>query len=129
MPKTNEERLQEIAEGLQELNDRIVYVGGAMAGLYATDPVAVEPRTTLDVDCVVNSNNYAEHIAFEELLRAKNFRNDQALDAPVCRWEFNGEKVDVMSAVHGFMDLINFYDWLVAYSLFSFKRRMPSSST
>ena len=97
MPKTNEERLQEIAEGLQELNDRIVYVGGAMAGLYATDPVAVEPRTTLDVDCVVNSENYAEYIAFEEMLRTKNFRNDQALDAPMCRWVFNGERVDVMS--------------------------------
>ncbi|MDY6347991.1 MAG: metallophosphoesterase [Bacteroidales bacterium] len=97
MPKTNEERLQEIAGGMQELNDRLVYVGGAMAGLYATDPVAVEPRTTLDVDCVVNSNNYAEHIAFEELLRTKNFHNDRTPDAPLCRWVFNGEQVDVMS--------------------------------
>jgi len=97
MPKTNEERLQEIADGMQELNERLVYVGGAMAGLYATDPVAVEPRTTLDVDCVVNSKNYAEHIAFEKLLRSKHFHNDQTPDAPLCRWVFNGEKVDVMS--------------------------------
>lgn len=97
MPKTNEERLQEIADGMQELNERLVYVGGAMAGLYATDPVAVEPRTTLDVDCVVNSKNYAEHIAFEKLLRSKHFHNDQTPDAPLCRWVFNGERVDVMS--------------------------------
>ena len=68
-----------------------------MAGLYATDPIAVEPRTTLDVDCVVNSKNYAEHIAFEKLLRAKHFNNDPTPDAPLCRWVFNGEKVDVMS--------------------------------
>lgn len=38
MSKTNNERLQEIAEAMQDLNERLVYVGGAMAGVYATDP-------------------------------------------------------------------------------------------
>ena len=97
MPKTNNERLQEIAEAMQDLNDRLVYVGGAMAGLYATDPTATEPRTTTDVDCVVDSISYKEHAAFEELLREKHFQNDQTPNAPLCRWLFNGEKVDVMS--------------------------------
>lgn len=97
MPKTNNERLQEVAEALQDLNERIVYVGGVMAGLYATDPTATEPRTTLDVDCVVNSTSYREHSAFEELLRARHFQNDQSPDAPLCRWIYKGEKVDVMS--------------------------------
>lgn len=97
MPKTNNERLQEIAEAMQDLNERLVYVGGAMAGLYATDPSATEPRTTIDVDCVVNSTSYGEHAAFEEMLRAKHFQNDQTPNAPLCRWLFNGEIVDVMS--------------------------------
>ena len=44
MLKTNNERLQEIAEGMQSLNERLVYVGGAMVGSYANDPAAVEPR-------------------------------------------------------------------------------------
>ena len=57
MSKTNNERLQEIAEGMQDLNERLVYVGEAMAGVYATDPAAAEPRTTLDVDCVVDSSS------------------------------------------------------------------------
>lgn len=98
MPKTNNERLQEIAEAMQELNARLVYVGGAMAGAYATDPIATEPRTTLDVDCVVDSNSYSEHAAFEESLRAKHFQNDMDSEPPViCRWVYNGETVDVMS--------------------------------
>ena len=97
MQKTNNERLQEIAEAMQDLNDRLVYVGGAMAGLYATDPTATEPRTTTDVDCIVDSTSYKEHTAFEELLREKHFQNDQTPNAPLCRWLFNGEKVDVMS--------------------------------
>ena len=97
MSKTNNDRLQEIAEALQDLNDRIVYVGGVMAGLYANDPVATEPRTTIDVDCIVNTTSYKEHADFEELLRARHFQNDQSPGAPLCRWVFNGEIVDVMS--------------------------------
>ena len=34
MQKTNNERLQTIASAMQELNARLVYVGGAMAGTY-----------------------------------------------------------------------------------------------
>ena len=98
MQKTNNERLQTIASAMQELNARLVYVGGAMAGAYANDPTATEPRTTLDVDCVVDSNSYAEHAAFEELLREKHFHNDHDSEPPViCRWVYNGELVDVMS--------------------------------
>lgn len=98
MSKTNNERLQTIAEAMQELNARLVYVGGAMAGAYATDPIATEPRTTLDVDCVVDSNSYGEHAAFEELLRSKHFKNDTDSEPPViCRWVYDGEIVDVMS--------------------------------
>ena len=98
MSKTNNERLQEIAEGMQNLNERLVYVGGALAGSYATDPAALEPRPTTDVDCVVNSANYAEHAAFEEQLRKQHFQNDTESEPPViCRWVYNGELVDVMS--------------------------------
>ena len=98
MLKTNNERLQEIAEGMQSLNERLVYVGGAMAGSYANDPAAVEPRPTTDVDCVVDSKNYAEHAAVEEQLRKLHFQNDTESEPPViCRWVYNGEIVDVMS--------------------------------
>ena len=98
MSKNNNERLQTIAEGMKDLNERLVYVGGALAGSYATDPAALEPRPTTDVDCVVNSANYAEHAAFEEQLRKQHFQNDTESKPPViCRWVYNGELVDVMS--------------------------------
>lgn len=96
MQKTNIEQLQKIAEAMQDLNERLVYVGGVVTGLYATTPLANEPRPTTDVDCVVNTTSYSEHVAFEELLRAKHFQNDQTPNAPLCRWIFKGEKVDVM---------------------------------
>ena len=97
MPIINNNSLKEIATGLKDLNDRIVYVGGAMVGLYATDPAASEPRTTMDIDCVVNTTSYAEHVKFEELLRQHKFQNDTTPDAPICRWVYKGDLVDVVS--------------------------------
>lgn len=97
MSKTNNERLQEIVEAMGELNDRLVYVGGSMAELYASDSAAPEPRVTLDVDCVANTLSYREHSDFEKLLRAKHFTNDMSEDAPRCRWIYNEEKVDIVS--------------------------------
>lgn len=54
MPSTNINRLQEVAEGLDELNESVVYVGGAVAELYATDPVKTDIRPTKDIDCEPN---------------------------------------------------------------------------
>ena len=34
MKKTNIERLQEVAEGLDELNEKVVYVGGSVSVSY-----------------------------------------------------------------------------------------------
>jgi len=97
MQKTNSDRLEEVATALQDLNESLVYVGGAMVGVYATDPAATEPRVTTDVDCVVNSTSYSEHAAFEELLRKHHFQHDMTDHAPICRWIYNGDTVDVMS--------------------------------
>ena len=38
MPSTNMNMLQTVASGLGELKDEMVFVGGAVAELYASDP-------------------------------------------------------------------------------------------
>ena len=40
MPGTNIAMLQTVANGLQELKDEVVFIGGAVAELYASDPAA-----------------------------------------------------------------------------------------
>ena len=42
--------LRQIAEALGELRERVVFVGGAVAGLLVTDPLASSVRATRDVD-------------------------------------------------------------------------------
>lgn len=96
---SNNERLRQIADALDDLNASVMYVGGAVIQLYSSDDAAINPTTTYDVDCVVNISTYHEFRSFEKKLYEKNFRNDTSEGAPICRYIYNGEMVDFMPKV------------------------------
>jgi hypothetical protein len=98
MPVENILILQTVANGLGELKDEMVFVGGAVAELYADDPAASEIRPTNDVDCVIEISSRLQFARLEENLRAKGFRNDTSEGAPICRWIYKLIKVDIMPA-------------------------------
>lgn len=107
MKKTNIERLQDVAEALDELNERVVYVGGSVAQLYVDDEAAEEARPTMDVDCVVELYSHQEYEEFCELLRKKKFEENSDNGAPICRWLYKGEMVDVMPTDEKFLGFTN----------------------
>jgi len=88
--------LQTIAGGLGGLNSKVVFVGGATAGFYATNPGAPEATPTFDVDCVIEITSYVKQGDLETTLRKLGFKTDLSKGAPICRWEFRGIKVDIM---------------------------------
>jgi len=47
------EAIKKVAQALGDLNEQVVFVGGAVTGLYADDPAAPEVRPTKDVDIVI----------------------------------------------------------------------------
>lgn len=96
---SNNERLLLVASALEELNAEVVYVGGAVIQLYSSDGATLNPMTTYDVDCVVDVVNYKGYRDFEQKLFEKHFKNDTSEGAPICRYVFNGEKVDFMPKV------------------------------
>jgi predicted nucleotidyltransferase len=96
MPSDNIDMLLTVADGLGDLKDEIVFVGGAVAELYADDPASSDIRPTQDVDCTIELSSYKEHSELEEDLRAKGFANDTSQGAPICRWIYQYIKVDVM---------------------------------
>ena len=98
MPSINMIMLQTVAAGLRELRKEVVFIGGAVAELYADDPEASDIRPTLDIDCVVQISSKIEYNKLEDKLRNKKFSNDTSPGAPICRWVFNDIKVDVMPA-------------------------------
>ncbi|MDF1572940.1 MAG: hypothetical protein P1P82_15130 [Bacteroidales bacterium] len=108
MPSTNMVMLQTVANGLGDLKDKVVFVGGAVAELYADNPAASDIRITLDVDCVIELSSRTAHAKLEDRLRIKGFANDTSEGAPICRWIFKEIKVDVMptdSNVLGFTNI------------------------
>ena len=96
MSNANIEMLQTVAEGLGNLKENVVFVGGSIAELYADDAELSDIRPTKDVDCVIEINSRIAYYKLEEELRAKGFRNDTSENAPVCRWIYKNTIVDVM---------------------------------
>ena len=76
--------LRAVAEALGELHQRVVFVGGAVAGILITDPLAEGVRATRDVDAISDAGRVAFR-AIEALLMAKGFKRDME-SAVVCRW-------------------------------------------
>lgn len=76
--------LRHIAEALGELREQIVFVGGAVAGLLVTDPLADSVRATRDVDAVVNANRAIFH-RIEEAVAQRGFARDVNSNV-ICRW-------------------------------------------
>ncbi len=107
MDKTNLERLQDIAEGMDDLNERVVYVGGSVAQLYVNDEAAEEARPTRDVDCVVGLMSYKEYEEFNAFLRKKKFAEDRSEGAPICRWLYKGGEIDIMPTDEKYLGFTN----------------------
>ena len=96
MMSSNLVRLKIIAEGLGDLNRQVAFVGGSVAELYADDPAATEIRMTEDVDCVIELATYRSLYELENTIRKRGFSNDTTPGAPICRWIYRGETVDIM---------------------------------
>ncbi|MGV8829679.1 MAG: hypothetical protein ACWA6U_15340 [Breznakibacter sp.] len=96
MPSTNISMLQTVANGLGNLKVDMVFVGGAVAELYASNPDLSDIRPTLDVDCVIELRSKTAHAKLENDLRALGFANDTSKGAPICRWVYQDILVDIM---------------------------------
>lgn len=85
--------------------DKLVFVGGSVAGLLITDPMLPAIRPTEAVDLVVQVTGRQGFYALEDDLRALGFVNDISSNAPICRWRCAGVMVDVVpsdKAILGF---------------------------
>lgn len=73
-----------IAEALGDLKEQVVFVGGAVAGLLVTDPLADGVRATRDVDAVVEAGLARFH-RIEQQVAERGFARDME-SRVICRW-------------------------------------------
>ncbi|GGG05679.1 nucleotidyl transferase AbiEii/AbiGii toxin family protein [Pontibacter amylolyticus] len=91
----NIEVISKVAVGLQDLRQRMVFVGGATLSLYADDPAADTVRPTSDIDLSVSLAGYGEWSVLQERLQELKFYPDPASNV-ICRFTYEGITVDVM---------------------------------
>lgn len=90
------EAIKTVAGILDELNEKVVYVGGAVTALYADDPGAPEVRPTKDIDIVFE---IASQLELEELRqklaeRGVHFAKNENV---ICRFKYQKILLDVMA--------------------------------
>lgn len=91
----NLEILEAVVELLDELVDRLVFLGGCATGLLLTDTAAPPIRATQDVDVITEVATMAEYYQLAERLRAGGFQEDTE-GGPICRWKAGSLLLDVM---------------------------------
>jgi hypothetical protein len=91
----NIRRIKVIAQALQELNDQVVFVGGAAVSLYGDDYQMPDHRPTDDIDVIVEMTTYGKYARIQERLRELGFREDHS-STVICRWIYQELIVDIM---------------------------------
>ncbi|MDD4698584.1 MAG: hypothetical protein PHR52_13785 [Fermentimonas sp.] len=92
----NREATLRVANALGELNEEVVFVGGAVVSFYIDDPAADDVRPTKDIDIVLEIASLIELEEVRTKLTKKGFYQSSEDDV-ICRFRYKEIKVDVMS--------------------------------
>ena len=92
----NRKIIQKVAKALGDLNNQVIYVGGATVCLYINDPAADDVRPTKDVDISLKIASVAHLEDIREELSKRGFKQTADLDV-ICRFKFDDILVDVMA--------------------------------
>ena len=88
----------EIANALGDLNEFIVFVGGAVVSVYADDDAADEVRPTQDIDLTLKLFDINQQ-DLDKQLAERGFHLDINSEA-ICSYKYEGIAVDVMAATN-----------------------------
>jgi predicted nucleotidyltransferase len=92
----NKKVIKKIAIALDDLNEQVVYVGGAIVSLYINDSAADDLRPTKDIDICMSIASLGELESLRQKLAQKGFKQS-AEDNVICRFRYESILVDVMN--------------------------------
>ncbi len=92
----NKEIIIKVASALNDLNDDVIYVGGATVSLYINDPAADDVRSTKDIDISLQILSIPQLEEIRQQLIGKGFSQSADLGV-ICRFKLENILVDVMS--------------------------------
>lgn len=80
---------EKISSGLNDVIQKVVFVGGSALSLYITDDAAPEFHPSNDVDLIIDVDSKGEYLLFEQQLLDRNFRKIPVSSGPDT-WEYDG---------------------------------------
>jgi hypothetical protein len=92
----NPDVLANVALKLDPLGLNYAFVGGSIVEFLLDNHGLSPVRPTDDLDIIVEVLANRRYSAIEQRLRAVGFQHDTTQGAPICRWLYNGIKIDVM---------------------------------
>lgn len=92
----NREVIKKISLALGEMNERVIFVGGATIGFFINDLAAEDVRATKDVDITIEIATLGEQEFIRQELAKKGFIQSPE-DNMTCRFRYDNIIVDVMS--------------------------------
>jgi predicted nucleotidyltransferase len=103
------EMIKLVAQALGSLNEKAVFIGGATVPFYLPEVHWEQIRPTEDVDVVMKIMGRVNNWIQEDELRKRGFTNDTSVGAPICRWVYQGIKVDFMTFDKSVFGFTNFW--------------------
>ena len=88
--------IKKVAAALEEINQDVIYVGGAVVSLYVNDPAADDVRPTKDLDISLSVATSYELETIREKLITKGFFQSSEDDV-ICRFRYEDVLIDVMN--------------------------------
>jgi len=96
MAHVNLVTLNSISSELEKVEVEFAFLGGTIVGFLLDNPSLIRLRVTDDVDAIANVVTFLEYANLEKQLRKLGFENDASEGAPICRYIYEGSKVDVI---------------------------------
>lgn len=91
--------VEKVALALEELNDDVIYIGGAVVSLYVTDEGAEQPRPTKDIDISVQVSSYSQMEILREKLATKKIY-PALTEKVINRFTYEGILIDFIPYDH-----------------------------
>lgn len=91
----NTKVIAKVAKALKELNNEIVFVGGAVISLYTDDPAADEIRPTGDIDLMVKLSSFSEWNQLNAKLLELGFTPNPDSKI-ICNYLYEDVEIDIM---------------------------------
>jgi predicted nucleotidyltransferase len=98
----------QVAIALEELREKMVFIGGAVISLYTDDPASEEIRPTSDIDMTINLANYNEWAQMQERLAELKFYPDPEGHS-ICSYKYDKIAIDIMPAEDSSIGVANIW--------------------